>query len=239
MRIAILSDVHGNLTALAEVAGRLREDAPDLAIVAGDLCLDGPSPAEVVDMVRAAGWVALKGNTDAYLASLRDEGAARAAGKNWPALAWTQAALGDERLAYLDGLDLRYELAMPEPAAGLLATHANPLDLEQKLWPATPAAEVKRLLAGVAAGTFVHGHIHIPSVRYVGRWRLVNVSSVGQPKDGDRRAAYSLFTWRDDGWQVEQRRVAYDVAAVERAIRQSGMPEAEQQIATLRRARYA
>ncbi len=241
MRVAVFSDVHGNLVALAAVLAHLRPSGADRIVLAGDLCLDGPQPAAVVDLARASGWTVLEGNTDHYLHSIGSEEEARAAGKDWPMLAWTQAQLGAERLAYLRRLPFSVTLAPPEPAdprAALLIVHANPRDLETKLWPGTPPEEVKALVAGVVARTVVHGHIHIQSVRHVGRRRLVNVASAGQPKNGDWRAAYSLFTWRAGRWGVEQRRVDYDYAAAEADIRASGMPEPEQQIETLRRARY-
>lgn len=67
MRIAVLSDIHGNLRALEAVLGDLRRQAPDLVVHAGDLALNGPRPAEVVDRVRELDWPGARGNADELL----------------------------------------------------------------------------------------------------------------------------------------------------------------------------
>lgn len=242
MRLAVFSDIHGNLVALEAVLRDLTAaGGADRVVLAGDLCLDGPQPAAVVDLARASQWTVLMGNTDRDLWALRTPEAARAAEKDWQLIEWTQGQLGEERLAYLQSLAFA-ERPLPAGATGeremLLIVHANPRDLDAKLWPGTPADEVARLLGETNERTIVHGHVHIQSVRHVGSWRLVNVGSVGQPKDGDHRAAYALFTWRHGRWEVEPRRVVYDLEAAEQAIRSCGMPEPVKQIETLRQASY-
>ncbi|MGA2761045.1 MAG: metallophosphoesterase family protein [Candidatus Cybelea sp.] len=82
------------------------------------------------------------------------------------------------------------------------------------------------------------GHLHLP---YVRMWRgklLVNVASVGLPKDGDPRACYAIFTERECGWEVKHRRVAFDVKKVATQLSDCGIPESTELIATLRRHRY-
>ena len=78
--------------------------------------------------------------------------------------------------------------------------------------------------------TVAFGHLHLPYVRV---WRgrtLVNVASAGMPKDGDPRAHYAILTWRSGGWEVQSRRVAFDVDKVARQLKKSGMPDVEKRI---------
>ncbi len=114
MRIAIVSDIHGNRTAFEAVLADLRRTSPDLILHGGDLADGGANPAEIVDRVRDLGWPGVVGNTDEML--FRPESLTELAGKS-PDMqplfgvveemaAATREALGEERLAWLRGLPL-------------------------------------------------------------------------------------------------------------------------------------
>src|SRR3954468_18664226 len=145
MRVAVVSDVHGNLTALEAVAADVRRRSADAVLHGGDLALMGPRPAEVVDRVRELGWAGVVGNTDELL--WNDAEHARQL-ERAPKLARllellfdayapdTRERLGDERIAWLRALpaELRVE--------GLAIVHASPGDL----WRAPmPDADDERL----------------------------------------------------------------------------------------------
>jgi Icc-related predicted phosphoesterase len=112
MRIAVVSDIHGNLTAFEAVLEDLKQTAPDLILHAGDLADTGASPAEIVDRIRDLGWQGVVGNTDEMLfmpASLRTF--AKQSRELQPLFAMieemaaaSREALGQERLAWLRGL---------------------------------------------------------------------------------------------------------------------------------------
>src|SRR4051812_43167574 len=130
MRTAVLFDVHGNLAALQAVLAETEAAGVDGYAIGGDLALFGPEPAGCVDRLRALGEraVLVQGNTDRYLAEGRDD----------PAVAWTSARLGEERVAWLGGLPTRQELA----AHDALVVHATPRGDEELLRPETPDDEV-------------------------------------------------------------------------------------------------
>jgi len=96
---------------------------------------------------------------------------------------------------------------------------------------------VNSLLAGARAAVITFGHLHTPYVRQVSGRLLVDVSSVGYPRDGDRRAAYAILEW-DGGWRAEIHRVPYDLAETAAAFRACGAPNAEKRIKQLYRASY-
>ncbi len=106
------------------------------------------------------------------------------------------------------------------------------------MWPDAYDDTLERLFDGVPQRTIAFGHLHLPYVRV---WRgrtLVNVASAGLPKDGDPRAHYAILTQRSGGWEVQSRRVAFDVEKFARQLRKSGIPDVEKRLTTLRRHRY-
>ncbi len=228
MRIALLSDVHGNLVALDAVLDDMAGHGPfDQVIVAGDLVWSGPWPAEVVDRVRAVATAVIQGNTDAFFLRRADEPPPGKDEERFAAqITWMCDQLGPERVAYLAGLPFAQRIS-PAPGHDLLVVHANPGDLERPITPRMPEADLAALLLERGEPDWValaFGHVHVPFVRL---WRdrlLVDVASVGLPMDGDPRAAYAILTWDRHGWRAEHRRVFYDAPIVARQMRMGGMP---------------
>ncbi|MEO7039579.1 MAG: metallophosphoesterase family protein [Candidatus Elarobacter sp.] len=234
MRIAILSDIHGNAHALSRCLDDLAaRGGADVIVAAGDLCLDGPRPERVLTRLHEAGAMALRGNTDRMLA---DAEAAELGTEDARGVAWTRERIGPEWTAWL--AELPFSLTFGEGEDGLLVCHANPKSDDEHVWPDAYDDTLERLFADVPQRTIAFGHLHLSYVRV---WRgrtLVNVASAGLPKDGDPLAHYAILTQRSGGWEIQSRRVAFDVEKVARQIRRSGMPDVEKRLETLRRHRY-
>jgi putative phosphoesterase len=230
MKIVVCSDIHGNVAALEAVLADIRETlAPDLICVAGDLVLSGPRPAEALALVRSIpGARFVKGNCDAYICDMADTAADVRFAREW---------LTPDDLAFLDALPLT-EQVEAAPGHALLVCHANPRNLEDPIKPEAHESLVRPLLEGVAAEVVAFGHYHIPFVRTLEPWTLVDVASVGLPRDGDRRAVYAIVTFEGGRWSIEHRRVVYDWDAVARDFAEVGFPDAQRAAATLLRARY-
>jgi predicted phosphodiesterase len=233
VRVAVVSDIHGNRTAFEAVLADLRLTAPDLILHGGDLADAGSGPVEIVDRIRDLGWPGVMGNTDEMLARPESltEFASRLA---TPALrslfeavaemaAVTRELLGPDRLAWLGRLPRTYtegEMAL---------VHAS----LESVWgsPGADAADADLESAYVKLGqqVAVYGHIHRPYVRRIGALTVANSGSVGMPYDGDRRASYLLM---DDG-EPAIRRVEYDVDREVKALRAARVPHAEWVVKTL------
>ena len=234
MRVAILSDIHGNAVALnACLSDLAAAGGADRIIAAGDLCMDGPRPKKVLRMLREAGANVVRGNTDRMI-SVEDpeqyEPEFRAV------IAWQREAIGPDWVAWLGAAPMT--IAIGNDADGLLVTHATPARDDEHIWPDADDAQLEAITAGVVQRTMAFGHLHLP---YVRTWRdrtFVNVASAGLPKDGDPRAHYVILTQQSGGWSVRSRRVAFDVDRVERQLRKSGMPDTHERIDVLRRHRY-
>jgi predicted phosphodiesterase len=228
MRVALLSDIHGNLVALEAVLDDMaRQGTFDEMVVAGDLVWSGPWPGEVVDRVRSLTDTVIQGNTDAFFCRTPGDAPPGKREERFATqLHWMREQLGAERVAYLAGLPFSYRIS---PASGrdLLVVHANPSDLERAITPKMTDAELDALLGETDRGDWValaFGHLHIPFTRH---WRdrlLVDVASAGLSMDSDPRAAYAILTWTGQAWQAEHRRVFYNVPMVVHQMRAGGMP---------------
>lgn len=205
MRIAIVSDIHGNIHALEAVLADLRAMSPDIVLHGGDLADSGSGPCEVVDCIRALGWQGVVGNTDQTVFAPETietvpppfrgvvSDIARAA----------REALGEERVEWLR--------ALPQIQRHDTITlfHAS----RESAWRALADDD-----PGIPGQLTIYGHIHKPFVR----GGVVNTGSVSLSHDGDPRASYLLI---DDG-APSIRRVEYDVAKESKALVDRGMPHA-------------
>jgi len=234
MRIAIVSDIHGNRTALEAVMADLRITAPDEVLFGGDLADSGSSPVDVLDCVRDRGWRGVCGNTDDMLVRPESLEAFAAQSKAPPALwdairaiaAATREALGEERLAWLSRL----------PAAlrqgDLAVVHARPGDCWRAPAAAATEVQLEEIYRELGAQTVVYGHTHLPSVRRLSGTPqfLLNCGSAGLPYDGDPRASYLLL----DEDVPTIRRVEYDMERELQLLAGCGLPGAAWTAKTLR-----
>jgi predicted phosphodiesterase len=226
MRTAILSDIHGNLTAFEAVLADIRRQSPDLVLHGGDLADGGSSPIEIVDRLRHLGWQGVMGNTDEMLVrpeSLDDFASQSSAPPAlWETLgqiaAATRSTLGDERLAWLRGLPR----IKTEETFALL--HATPESCWRAPAAETPDAELEAIYGSLHQRVVVFGHTHRPFLRNLaGQPRLlINTGSVGLPYDGDPRASYLVL----EGNNPSIRRVEYDFEQELKRLSSCGLPGA-------------
>jgi len=225
MRIAVVSDIHGNRTAFEAVLADLRQTAPDLILQGGDLADSGSSPVEIVDWIRDLGWPGVLGNTDEMLfrPESLDEFAAplpqlaslfAAIGEM---AAVTRELLGPERLAWLGGLP------RTQKHGHMALVHASP----ESFWraPAQTAsdADLESVYGPLGQPVAVYGHIHHGYIRSVAGMTVANTGSVSLSYDGDPRASYLIL----DDAAPTIRRVEYDVKRELKLLAGSGLPHAD------------
>jgi putative phosphoesterase len=218
MRVAVLSDIHGNLPALEAVLADVERESVDAIIVAGD-SVSGPWPDEVFDRLEAVGARIVRGNAD-RLEEVRgfdsDQGA------------WNEERLGAERRATVAGWPLTLELEV-DGLGTVLVCHSTPASDEPIYTHLTSDEDVIATLGPVAADVLVCGHTHIQYERELSSGlRLVNPGSVGMPYEGRRGAFWALL-----GPDVEFRHSEYDVEKAVNAIRALGAPMQEEQLELL------
>jgi predicted phosphodiesterase len=225
MRIAIVSDIHGNRTAFEAVLADLRQTAPDSVLHGGDLADAGSSPVEIVDRIRDLGWQGVAGNTDEML--FRPESLEEFASQSpapaglWAVIremaVWTREALGEDRLNWLRGLP-RVQIHGP-----MALVHASPASPWRA--PALEATdgELESVYSPLGRPIAIYGHIHRSYIRSLSKMIVANSGSVGLSYDGDRRASYLLL----DESKPEIRRVEYDVGKELTALSTCGLPHTD------------
>ena len=228
LRIAIFSDVHGNLAALRAVLAAIDRHRPvQIVVAAGDLVAPaGPRPAETLDLLLERGCVPLLGNHDEMLwQDAPDEPVGPYTELVHRQIPWAISQLGTRRLDLLRRLPRQLRLS-PAPGQDLLivhASHANHL-YGHAATPTSDEAELRDRYGGANARVIAFGHYHEAFVREWAEGFLVNVAAVSLPVDGQPLAAYSILAW-DGRWTIDQHRVPYDTADEAAALAASGLPQ--------------
>ncbi len=232
MRVAVVSDIHSNLHALEAVLEAIDADAPDELWCLGDLVGYGPRPNECCAAIAERADVCLAGNHDLAVHGTID--LAEFGGDAGVAAGWTRKVLDPQARALLARLE-------PEGAAhGVALYHGSARDPIWEYVLSDEAALVTLAIADVPLVLVGHSHVALlvaasgdeieggraaagSEVELGGLRAVLNPGSVGQPRDGDPRAAYLLLDLEDG--RASFRRVAYDIERTQREMREAGLPE--------------
>jgi predicted phosphodiesterase len=233
MRIAIVSDIHGNRTAFEAVLDDLRQTSPDIVFHGGDLADAGASPAEIVDRIRDLGWLGVMGNTDEMLvrpASLlefaeQSPGLQPLVAVIEEMAAATREELGQERLAWLSGLPRSLDYGP------MTLIHGTPESSWRAPAPEVSDADLELIYGSLDKPVAVYAHIHRPFVRNVPGRMIANTGSVSLSYDGDCRAAYLLLDASTAGDlqmpYLTVRRVEYGMDREIHALSACALPHAD------------
>jgi predicted phosphodiesterase len=231
-RVAVISDVHGNRHALDAVLAAIAAEEPEEIWCLGDLVGYGPQPNECCEIVAARADLCLVGNHDLVVLGSLD--VADFAGDAAAAARWTQSVLGDDARAWLSGLhpsarvgdevelfhgsarDPVWEYVLSEEAAWwtLQATQTPLVLVGHSHVPLTLRLAEKSVDGGVAVGGAA---VDLSGARW-----LLNPGSVGQPRDGDARAAFLLL---EVGERATFHRVPYPIERTQAEMREAELPE--------------
>jgi predicted phosphodiesterase len=232
MRIAFISDIHGNPIALDAVLHDIEVNGgADEHWVLGDIVALGHDPVGVLERLTALPHPRfLRGNTDRYVVTGERPPPSEAEVVADPALlpviteiagsfAWTAGYLAAAGWTdWLAALPTEQRRTLPD-GTRMLAVHASPLaDDGPGISEKTGTDGLARLLAGCDADLVLGGHTHRPFDRMVGTVRAVNLGSVSNPVAGDLRASYVFVEADEHGYALDHRRVAYDCEAVISAL---------------------
>ena len=211
MRVAVISDVHGNAPAFKAVLAELERDEPDLSVVGGDLTW-GPLPEETFELARSLNARFVRGNADrAVLENVSETDREQ----------WMQAHHSAEMREFLVGFEEQIVVEV-DGLGSVRFCHGSPRSDEECVTPETPEARVREFREGVPEQVLVTAHVHIQFDREVAGIRSVNAGSVGLPYEG-RPGAY----WAILGPEIEMRRTEYDLDETIEFYRASGQPDVE------------
>lgn len=228
MRVAVVTDIHGNRHALFAVLADLRRVGADEVVFGGDVALFGSRPRECWERVLDLGWRCVQGNTDRYLANLPALEAlydpaipkARFLRAN---LHWTTERLGPALVRKLG--EMARQVSIASPAGTLLVVHGSPAD-DETGWSRDDDEEtVARVIGPTQAAAVASGHTHTAMIRHAGQVLAVNCGAVGRSHDGQPGlATYAVLDDAGGRWSAELRRVDYDYRGAFAEVVAFGVP---------------
>lgn len=218
MRVAALSDVHGNLPALEAVLAEVDRERPDLIVFCGDVA-SGPMPAETIDRIRELNHARfVRGNADRGLIDAFDGKAPSA--MPGPFQDWAAAQIDKSQRDFLASFEASVTLEGIDGVGRVLFCHASPRNDTDVFLISSPEERVRLLMAGVDADLVVCGHTHMQFDRMVDGLRIVNAGSIGMAY-GEPGAHWVML-----GPGVDLRRTDFDRSSAARRIRELSWPGA-------------
>lgn len=237
MRIAVISDIHGNCFAFDNVLRDIRQQGIEQIVCLGDAIQGGAQPAETLQRLRELGCPVVMGNADAFV--LDGDEHEPVSERQAAVRAWSLSQLTEADQAFMRQFQPTIDLAL-EAGKRLLCFHGSPHSFNDVILPHTPDETVRQYLGGFAAAFLTGGHTHTQQLRRLGDSWYFNPGSVSlaynweRASDGskvDPWSDYAILTSEGEITGVTFRHVPFDVAEMTRVIRASGIPYAAELIA--------
>ncbi|MEK6221852.1 MAG: metallophosphatase family protein [Chloroflexota bacterium] len=233
MRIALLSDIHGNLVSLETVIADVKRAAVDDIIFLGDIATLGPQPKEVVDLIRDIGCVNIRGNHEDYIFDVdlirRDKNA-----PPWfdATIQWSADQLNQADMDFLDTFKSWHKVMLDEKNS-LLCFHGSPRSNNELILAETPAVELVKMFDGFDSSVMACGHAHIQMMRRLDDVVVLNAGSVGEPLEhmpftGEPHiqpwAEYAILEWEKGDLSITLRQVPINQKHLEEVSKKSKNP---------------
>ncbi len=228
MRLAVFSDIHGNLQGAEAVLSDIEKRGADLVWCGGDLVGYGANPGEVVDLIRSRGIPTIMGNYDDGIGYFRiacgcDYADEAAMERGQQSIAWTKGHTSEQQRAYLRNLP--YRLHREIEGRQVVLVHGSPSRLNEYLLANVADDVFQAHLDATRADVLIFGHTHKPFHKVLCGKHLVNSGSAGKPKHGNPNATYVLLDITSQDVAVEIVEVPYDYEAAARAIEATDLPK--------------
>lgn len=238
MKIALISDIHGNAIALDHVLTDIHEKKVDKIYVLGDICYRGPEPKRSLELIQALQTEVIKGNADEWVVRgvLQGEVPDKALEMMNLERDWTVSQLDSSDLEYLEKLPSQIRLNIEGISINIF--HATPVSLFEFVQPNIDDETIKaKLMSSIEdAQIYIYAHIHKPYIRYTHGKIVINTGSVGLPFDGLAMASYAIVEISDGNIRTSIERVGYNIVQVAEQYRNLEYPNAEMMIKVLRNA---
>ena len=213
MKVAVLSDIHGNFQALESVMEDVKANNCEQVFCLGDLAMAGPQPWMVIEYVRKQNnWAGIQGNTDKMIADFSPE-ILQNVKNNFPVMANALADdvifIEEDKKDYLRNLPAQKELTLE--GVKLLLVHGSPRRNNEDILPDMPLKIIEEMLEGTNADLIFCGHTHVPAGYQTNKKQtVVNVGSAGRPMTDEPKACYVIADFQDGGFSIEHRFIDYD-----------------------------
>jgi predicted phosphodiesterase len=225
-KLAILSDIHGNLPAYEAVMADLKNFDVDQVVVAGDVINFGPFSRQIAKIVVEKNWSVIRGNNEYFLLDYKTPRAPA----DWDdpvqfaPITWLNRQFDSELKTQIaiwpDTLYLNFS-----DAPSIQVFHGTPQSPWEPTYWTFSDEEVETILSVIESNFVICGHTHLPMDRQVGRWRIFNPGSVGVPLDGIFTASYMILNGNKQGWTPTFRRIPFDYEATFAEFEKSGFSQ--------------
>ncbi|MFI3300996.1 MAG: metallophosphoesterase family protein [Candidatus Gastranaerophilales bacterium] len=215
MKVAIISDIHGNFQALEAVLADIELKKCEKIFCLGDIAMAGPQPRFLVDFIQQkTDWEIIQGNTDKLIADYNEEIYEMVKNK-FPLMANAlkedvEIFISNSQKDFLRNLPPQKELEVE--GVKVLLVHGSPRSNCEDILPEMPIKQVEEIIKETTADLILCGHTHVPcGYQTSNKQTVVNVGSVGRPMTGKPKACYAIADFEDGGFSIEHRFVDYDV----------------------------
>lgn len=241
MRLAVISDIHGECFALDQVLQDMQRQGIEQLVCLGDALQGGSQPAQTLARLRELNCPVVMGNADAWLITGQHTGGEEPGEHQREVRAWSLAQLSESDVAFVQQFRPTLEIPL-EAGKTLLCFHGSPRSFDEIILPQTPDDVVRRFLGGCDATLFTGGHTHTQQMRRLGNSWYFNPGSVSLAYNWelcdlahgrvrvDPWADYAIVTSEGAALGITFRHVPFDVNELVRIIRASGRPHAEEAV---------
>ncbi len=233
MRIAFISDIHGNFTALQAVLADIKSQNIDQIVCLGDTVTLGPQPKEVLNTLRELNCILIKGNHDAAILDPEEAEKYEITEHLIPDLYWGRERLTLDDLNFIGSFKSTHEIKLSNGVT-ILCFHGSPLSPTDLIQSTTPTNVLDRYFEGYKADVFIGGHSHIQMYRRHGEKLVLNSGSVGNTfvfayAPGNIPsllpwAEYTIISQNENYLDVDLRRIYFDTDELIKLVKQSGLP---------------
>jgi putative phosphoesterase len=227
MKIAFISDIHGNAVALDAVLADLAKKEVNKIYVLGDICYRGPEPKRSLDTIRNLHTEVIKGNADEWVVRGVREGEVpdKALELMNTERQWTVDQLEPDDISYLEALPTQLQFNVE--GVEVAAFHATPDSLFEIVLPNADDEKMEAtMMKPTNANVYVYAHIHRPYIRYINGKVIMNIGSVGLPFDGMTKSSYGLLEIEDGNIKTSIQRVSFDLEKVTQLYQEVNYPNA-------------
>ena len=230
MKVAIISDIHGNFQALEAVVNDLKIQGCEKVLCLGDLAMAGPEPEKIINFVKSqTDWEIIQGNTDKFIADFEPSLIDFMKDK-FPVMA--NALLDDVKILdknskmYLKSLPAQKEFEIE--GVKILMVHGSPRKNNEDILPDMPLETIEEIIKGTTAQVIFCGHTHVPCGYQTNtKQTVVNVGSVGRPMTKNPNACYVIADFKNGEFSIEHNFVDYDREKAANLMKQRGFEGAE------------
>ncbi|OOM78566.1 metallophosphoesterase family protein [Clostridium sp. BL-8] len=215
MKIAVLSDIHGNGVALNCVIDDMKKQNINKAIILGDLVMKGPMPSEVMKELKKLDILAwIKGNTDEWFKEINEafKPITHREKELYEYYKYAETKLTEEDIEFINRMPVRYSLIIN--GLKILCVHGTPQSIVEAIDGSVPIEEIKEIIKDVKEDVVLCGHSHCSFIGEVEGKKIFNVGSIGIPLDKDNRASYGILDFSNEDVKLINRRVNYSIDEV-------------------------